>query len=77
MAIDLLITGDNMKESILAFNAFQIVILFVCLPFIISWLWTATFKGSFPLSVVAIITYIILFFYMIGNTYHNIMDCEK
>lgn len=62
-----------MKESMLAFNAFQIVVLFACLPFIISWLWTATFTGAFALVWIAIITYIILFGCMIGNTFRSMV----
>lgn len=62
-----------MKDSMLAFNALQIVILFACLPFIISWLWTATFAGASAVVWIAIITYVILFFMMIGNTFNSMV----
>ena len=66
-----------MKESMLAFNAFQIVILFSCLPFIISWLWAATFTGALAFVWIAIITYVVLFCCMISNTYNAMIGNKK
>jgi uncharacterized SAM-binding protein YcdF (DUF218 family) len=48
------------------FNAFQLVILFACFPFIINWLHKGTFVGSYPLMWVAIAAYVIEFIFLVG-----------
>lgn len=68
--------GDNMKDFLAAFNAFQLVILFACLPFIVSWLWGAPFAGASALVWVAIVVYVILFFFVVGCVSNSIFGSK-
>lgn len=43
------------------FNAFQVTLLFSCLPFIIGWLRTNPFDYAGALVWVAIVAYVVLF----------------
>ena len=57
-----------MREVMLAFNAFQVVVLFMVLPFIINWLHTGPFTGAGALVWIAVVTYVAMFCFMVGNT---------
>jgi hypothetical protein len=48
------------------FNAFQLVLLFACAPFIISYVERASFTGATPLFWVLIIAYLIGFGGLVG-----------
>lgn len=47
------------------FNAFQLVILFAALPFIVQWLRTAEFWGAQAFLWVGIVAYVVMFIFSI------------
>jgi hypothetical protein len=57
-----------------AFNSFQITALFSAMPFIVSWLWTATFSGANALVWAAICAYVIFFFLMCGAVFKAVVE---
>lgn len=52
-----------------AFNSFQVVTLFAALPFIISWLYNATFPFATGALWIAAIAYAVLYVFQIVTTY--------
>ena len=57
-----------------AFNSLQITALFSAMPFLVGWLWTATFAGAVALAWVSLIAYIVFFVLMCGAVLHSIDD---
>jgi len=57
-----------------AFNSLQITGLFAGFPFLISWLWTATFAGAAVAAWVALIVYLVFFLLMCGAVFHAFDD---
>lgn len=49
-----------------AFNAFQMVAMFACAPFVISWVRTATFSGAQVAFYTGIAIYAVAFIAMCG-----------
>lgn len=56
------------------FNSFQITALFAAMPFLVGWLWTATFSGAAALTWVAIVAYVVFFVLMCGAVLHAVDD---
>jgi len=53
------------------FNAFQCVVLYAALPFIISWLDGAEFRWAGAAFWSAIVVYVISSFCMVASVYHS------
>lgn len=56
------------------FNAFQIVVLFACMPLIINYLEAATFAGHAVAYYAAWIIYVLLFVFHVDSTCHMLND---
>lgn len=56
------------------FNSFQITALFAGWPFLVGWLWKATFQGAAALAWVSVIAYIVFFILMCGAVLHAVVE---
>jgi hypothetical protein len=61
-------------EFFRVFNAFQITALFAGMPFLVGWLWNASFSGATPLAWVSTVAYVIFFFLMVGAVVHSAFE---
>lgn len=52
------------------FNAIQIATLFASFPFLLNWLWTATFALASVAFWVALVAYIIFYVWVIYMIFH-------
>lgn len=58
------------------FNAFQLVIMYAALPFVISWLDGQSFRGSGAALWAAIAVYVIATGCMIASVYHSFKEWD-
>lgn len=59
------------------FNSFQIVGAFVAWPFLISWLWDSTWRGSGVALVAALVLYVVAFGAMVASVYTSTEQWDK
>lgn len=60
-----------------AFNAFQLVVLFACLPFLIGWLYTNPFPFARGLLVLAAVSYAVEFVVLCMSVYDGPLEGNK
>lgn len=57
-----------------AFNAFQIVVLFMCSPFLVQWSYKDPFPFSTPAFWISLVVYVVLFVVHVIAMVHLIED---